>query len=71
MASPDRQIVSSLLRQHRAATVELLQDLDDDRWATQSLCRAWTVRDVAAHLARQHAVRPTEMIPGWCGPVDA
>ena len=27
-----------------------MADLDDAQWSTQSLCEAWTVRDLIAHL---------------------
>lgn len=38
-----------LLRQRRRLG-ELLAELDDDQWAAQSRCEAWSVRDVVAHL---------------------
>ncbi len=34
----------------RRALADQLETLDDAQWATRSLCGAWTVRDVAAHL---------------------
>lgn len=34
----------------RAALADDLAGLDDARWAQQSLCGAWTVEDVVAHL---------------------
>jgi uncharacterized protein (TIGR03083 family) len=37
----------------RARLCDLLTDLDDDQWRQPSLCAAWTVRDVAAHLTLQ------------------
>jgi len=37
----------------RAQLCDLLADLDDDQWRQPSLCTAWTVRDVAAHLTLQ------------------
>ena len=36
--------------QERARLADLFEDLTTDEWRTQSLCTAWTVRDVAAHL---------------------
>lgn len=39
----------------RTALADLLQTLPEDAWRTPSLCAAWTVRDVAAHLALSHA----------------
>ena len=38
------------LAAERRATADLLADLTDDQWRTQSLCGAWTVKDVAVHL---------------------
>lgn len=38
-------------RVERLALVDLFASLDDDQLATQSLCSAWTVRDVLSHLA--------------------
>jgi uncharacterized protein (TIGR03083 family) len=35
----------------RRALADLLDGLEPAQWSTQSLCDAWTVRDVAAHLA--------------------
>ncbi|MFB8351444.1 maleylpyruvate isomerase family mycothiol-dependent enzyme [Streptomyces niveus] len=35
----------------RAALIDDLERLDDERWEEPSLCAAWTVHDVAAHLA--------------------
>jgi uncharacterized protein (TIGR03083 family) len=37
--------------QHRVLLADLLEGLDDEAWATPSLCTEWTVRDVAAHLS--------------------
>jgi uncharacterized protein (TIGR03083 family) len=34
----------------RAALADILETLPDDAWRVPSLCDAWTVRDVAAHL---------------------
>ena len=39
-----------LVHAERAALVDDLAGLTDDRWATPSLCPGWTVHDVAAHL---------------------
>jgi uncharacterized protein (TIGR03083 family) len=42
--------VWSMVHAERAALIDDLAHLDDERWAQQSLCEGWTVRDVAAHL---------------------
>ena len=39
-----------LVAAERRATADLLESLDDAQLATQSLCDAWTVREVIAHL---------------------
>jgi uncharacterized protein (TIGR03083 family) len=39
----------------RTMLAEVLETLPDEAWRTPSLCAAWTVRDVAAHLALSHA----------------
>ena len=38
-------------RAERLALVDMFASLDEAQLATQSLCAAWTVRDVLAHLA--------------------
>lgn len=40
-----------MVHAERAALIEDLAHLDDERWEEPSLCAAWTVHDVAAHLA--------------------
>ncbi|MFC7358639.1 maleylpyruvate isomerase family mycothiol-dependent enzyme [Nocardioides astragali] len=39
----------------RTVLADVLETLPDGAWRTPSLCAAWTVRDVAAHLALSHA----------------
>jgi uncharacterized protein (TIGR03083 family) len=39
----------------RAVLADIVEALPDDAWRTPSLCDAWTVRDVAAHLTFSHA----------------
>jgi len=43
--------LAHLIRTERLAFVELLESLTDEQWQAQSLCAAWTVENVAAHLA--------------------
>jgi uncharacterized protein (TIGR03083 family) len=38
----------------RRALADQLDSLSPEQWGTQSLCDAWTVRDVAAHLVLPH-----------------
>ena len=49
----DLDAVWRAIDERRAAVADLLGTLNDDEWATPSLCAGWTVRDVAAHLTRQ------------------
>ncbi|MEV0505837.1 maleylpyruvate isomerase family mycothiol-dependent enzyme, partial [Streptomyces spectabilis] len=42
--------VWSLVHAERAALIDDLAHLDDERWSTPSLCAGWSVHDVAAHL---------------------
>lgn len=42
--------VLDLIATERRRVADLLEGLDDEQWATASLCDGWTVRDVAAHL---------------------
>jgi uncharacterized protein (TIGR03083 family) len=39
----------------RTALADILETLPEDAWRTPSLCAAWTVRDVAAHLTFSQA----------------
>ena len=43
--------LADLVRTERLALIDLLSTLTDSEWETQSLCSAWRVQDVAAHLA--------------------
>jgi uncharacterized protein (TIGR03083 family) len=42
---------ADLVRSERIALIDLLETLTPDEWAVPSLCDAWTVQEVAAHLA--------------------
>ena len=42
--------VWSMVHAERAALLEDLEGLDDQRWEVPSLCGGWTVHDVVAHL---------------------
>lgn len=43
--------VREVTRSERLALIDYLETLTPEQWATPSLCRGWTVQDVAAHLA--------------------
>jgi uncharacterized protein (TIGR03083 family) len=53
--------LTELIRNERLAFIELLESLSDDQWATPSLCSAWSVENVAAHLAWTPVAGPVEM----------
>ena len=39
-----------LIHDHRVRLTDVLVDLSEQEWRSESLCPGWTVRDVAAHL---------------------
>lgn len=45
-----RGAVDAAVAAERHRVADLVADLTDEQWATPSLCAAWTVRDVLAHL---------------------
>jgi uncharacterized protein (TIGR03083 family) len=46
----DRDVIWRHIDTQRAAAAEILEGLTEEQWAQPSLCDAWTIRDVAAHL---------------------
>lgn len=55
--------LTELIRTERLAFIDLLESLTEDQWQTPSLCSAWTVEHVAAHLAWAPVSGPLEMLP--------
>jgi uncharacterized protein (TIGR03083 family) len=49
----------AVIRSERRALIDFLKTLTADDWATPSLCRGWTVQDVAAHVAWAPALSAT------------
>ena len=45
-----RPEVDAAVAAERHRVADLVADLPDEQWTTPSLCSAWTVRDVVAHL---------------------
>jgi uncharacterized protein (TIGR03083 family) len=45
-----RPAIDAAVNAERLALAAFVAELDDAQWSTQSLCEAWTVRDVIAHL---------------------
>lgn len=57
--------VWTLIHAERAKLARDLKSLDEAQWNAQSLCGAWTVRDVVAHLSAAASVGPLR----WFGSV--
>jgi len=51
-----------LIRAERVALIADLEGLPEAAWATQSLCSAWTVREVLAHMTRTATMTPGRFI---------
>ena len=51
----------------RRALADDLTDLDDAGWETQSLCDAWTVRDLLAHMTSTASITPVGFVVGLVG----
>ena len=52
-----------LIAAERRALADLLETFSDEEWATLTLCTAWTVKDMAAHVM----VGPTVSMPELAG----
>jgi uncharacterized protein (TIGR03083 family) len=52
----------ALIRSERLDLIDFLETLTPQEWATPSLCEAWTVQGVAAHLASACAVGVGELL---------
>ena len=50
----DSDGVWASIDRERGRLADLFEELTEDEWATPSLCTAWSVRDVAAHLTLAH-----------------
>jgi Mycothiol maleylpyruvate isomerase N-terminal domain len=50
----DRDDVWRAIDDQRRRLAGLLEDLSEQEWQHPSLCRGWTVRQVAAHIALQN-----------------
>ena len=50
--APNMEETIALLRSESNALAEFLAGLDDEGWARQSACDAWTVAEAAAHIAQ-------------------
>ena len=50
----DKDVVWRVIDDERSRLADLLEEFSDSEWRTPSLCREWTVREVAAHLTLAH-----------------
>jgi uncharacterized protein (TIGR03083 family) len=50
----DKDVVWRVIDDERSRLADLLEELSASEWRTPSLCREWTVREVAAHLTLAH-----------------
>jgi uncharacterized protein (TIGR03083 family) len=48
--------------EQRGILADVLDGIDAARWSTPSLCKGWTVRDVAAHVTQSHMSKPRMLI---------
>lgn len=58
----DRDESWQVIDRHRAMVAALLETLSDQQWEAPSLCRAWRVRDVGAHLSLAATARSGEVL---------
>ena len=58
-----RTAVDAAVAAERHRVADLVADLTDEQWATPSLCAAWTVRDVLAHLTVTTSTTVPRLLP--------
>jgi uncharacterized protein (TIGR03083 family) len=56
-----------LIRGERVALIADLENATDAQWSTQSLCSAWTVRDVLAHMTTTAKMTPGRFFGRFAG----
>lgn len=56
-----------LIRAERVALIGDLENVSDPQWSTQSLCSAWTVRDVLAHMTTTAKMTPGRFVGRFAG----
>jgi uncharacterized protein (TIGR03083 family) len=56
-----------LIRAERVALIADLENVSDPQWSTQSLCSAWTVRDVLAHMTTTAKMTPGRFFGKFAG----
>ena len=58
-----RTAVDAAVAAERHRVADLVADLTDEQWTTPSLCAAWTVRDVVAHLTVTTRMTVPRLLP--------
>ncbi len=56
-----------LIRSERVALIADLENVTEAQWSTQSLCSAWTVRDVLAHMTTTAKMTPGRFVGRFAG----
>ncbi|MFE2871890.1 maleylpyruvate isomerase family mycothiol-dependent enzyme [Embleya sp. NPDC059259] len=60
----DRDRILAWVRAERLSLADLFDDLDEREWATPSLCEAWTMHELAAHVTTSTRTTLAGMIKG-------
>src|SRR5438552_18223440 len=55
------------IAKERQALADDLAGLDEQQWATRSLCGGWSVRDVLAHMTGTAETTPVNFLPKLAG----
>lgn len=61
----EREQSWQVIDRHREQVTDLLAGLPAEQWATPSLCDAWRVRDVGAHLSLAATATTGEVLKGF------
>jgi uncharacterized protein (TIGR03083 family) len=56
-----------VVHNERASLAADLTPLSEEQWATPSLCSAWSVRDVVAHMTATAKITPSSFFPKFLG----
>ena len=61
-ATASKEQLWTLIHAQRDHVADVLATLNEQEWLTQSLCDAWSVREVAAHCIETHLMTPPVFI---------
>jgi len=65
LKATDAAEIWQLIHEQRHKLGDILETLSADEWDAASLCEAWRVRDVVAHLIQTHLVTQRSLIADW------